>query len=191
MTTSEGAARRSTPPPAPPTPDHAAQLRAAMTQTQLVFEGDRGAEQALDYLRVVLNADPATAAWLQGGQLHDQKQTQAYTDDGAVPAEPTVTKLTIDIDASGIDAAMVKLDALKASAAETRAALLHEPGAVPAAEFDRLMTAAQAATDLAEQQIERAERATSATMDLARRCQRQEEQIASLIAAVGTLAARP
>jgi len=139
MTTSEGAARRSTPPPAPPTLDHAAELRAALTQTQLVFEGDRGAEQALDYLRVVLNADPATAAWLQGGQLPDQEQAPASTDAGAEPATPIVTKLSIDIDTSAIDAAMAKLEALKASAAEARVALdgLHDTAAPAPASPER------------------------------------------------------
>lgn len=125
MTTSEGAARWSTLPLARPTIDHAAELVSAIAQTRFVFEGNQDVDQALDYLRAVLDAGPAPA--------------RART-------------------------------------------------AASARDLDRVITAAHAAADLAEQQIGRAERATEANMDLARPCQCQEGQIASLIAALGALA---
>lgn len=44
-----------------PTIDHASELRGAIAQTRLVFEGHRDAQDALEYLEQVLKATPAAS----------------------------------------------------------------------------------------------------------------------------------
>lgn len=69
---------------ATPTTDHAAELRAALEQTRIVFHSVPEGAQVLAYLLAVVAADsPATAAWLEGGQLPDREQADA---DAAEPA---------------------------------------------------------------------------------------------------------
>ncbi len=61
--------------------DHAAELRGAMAQTRLVFEGEAGVLQALDYLQAVLDA----------GHLRATDQPQSRMDTGSGPASSPLT----------------------------------------------------------------------------------------------------
>ena len=60
-----------------PSIDHAAELRGAIAQTRLVFEGSSHAEQALDYLELVLTSNIAKSITATLTEMKDAMPTAA------------------------------------------------------------------------------------------------------------------
>lgn len=63
--------------PQVPAIDHAAELRGAIAQTRLVFEGSSHAEQALDYLELVLTSNIAKSIAATLTEMKDAMPTAA------------------------------------------------------------------------------------------------------------------